>query len=186
MFLVGRLYKCSIEGDYLRSSDVELIKQCVPHSSDIVFTRKTSSMILFLDMIFEFVGNGLSFPKIERILRSRIENECMVSQEKYKFDCIAGGVSSDDETVDAIKEQICKWSPTSSMLEDLFKAWFRQNEEMFKECMRELNAGVITIDHTFKVRAISVKYFAKSMRPTYEIYFLMRRILLKSQSRLLD
>ena len=148
-YLVGRLYKCELYPHHLRTTDIRV--QVERYSKDIVMTHKGSFKNQFLLSLFQGVVNGLSFEKLFDTLKERTLSTFYLNKHKYLLDCENLHQVPDLTNLEKVKEIILDMLPKSDMLEDLFKSWFMENEEMFTECMSSIKAKVLTVDHTFKV-----------------------------------
>ena len=151
MLLIGRIYKCYSHNHHVRTTDASLLRQCYMNVGDIIFTHKSAFKAEFVDAVSEFVVNGMSFPRIVSLIREKTIKIFNIQLEKYERNCILYGIEPDKSKSEEILETWLKMVPKSDSVEDLFKAWFRKNKELFKRDFISLSAKVVTIDHTFKV-----------------------------------
>lgn len=149
--LVGRVYRCTAFGHSVRTTDLRILNNTPRYSADVVFSHKIVVKQQFLMSLFQQICNGLTFPRIYEILMERTMSSFYSNNQRYHLDCQIFGIEPDDNAVQNIREKLINLIPKKDALEDLFKWWFKENEESFTSSMTALSTNILTADHTFKV-----------------------------------
>ena len=160
--LVGKIYRCTAFGHSVRTTDPRVLKETFRYSSDVVFSHKIVVRQEFLMSLFQQICSG--FPKIFDLLEQRTLSSFYSNKHIYLQDCQIYEIVPNETAVVEIKEKLSKLVPKEDLLEDLFKWWFKENEECFTSSMSALPTTILTADHTFKVPVNAFIYNSSRLR----------------------